>query len=106
MAEDKQLTCYIYCRVSTEEQANGGFSLDNQKRACMDFADSNRYIVKGIFIDEGKSARTTDRPEFQRMMGSIKQSPVDAVICYKIDRLARNVSDFGNIRKEFLKHGD
>ena len=98
--------CYIYCRVSTEEQAEGGFSLDNQKRACVDYATSNQYHIKEIFVDEARSARSTDRPEFQRMMKGIRKEPVDAIIFYKIDRLARNIGDFAAVRKEFLNYGN
>lgn len=40
------------------------------------------------------------------MMKTIKEHPVDAVIFYKVDRMFRNVSDFGNLRKEFMKYGN
>ncbi|OGM26862.1 hypothetical protein A3D00_03165 [Candidatus Woesebacteria bacterium RIFCSPHIGHO2_02_FULL_38_9] len=99
-------TCYIYCRVSTDEQAKEGYSVDNQKRACSEYAKSNGYDVKAIFTDEGESARTTNRPEFQRMLGALKNKPVDALIAYKIDRICRNVADFANLRKELKKYGN
>lgn len=94
-------TCYVYLRVSTDEQANEGFSLDNQKRACLDYAQMCGYRVKRIFEDGGKSGRTTDRPAFQELLTLIRENPVDAVIIYKIDRFARNVGDFSSIRKQF-----
>lgn len=105
MENTNNKSCYIYCRVSTEEQANEGFSLDNQKRACIEYANNNSYEIKDYFIDEGKSGRTTDRPEFQRLLKSIADVPVGAVIVYKIDRFARNVGDFANIRKDFKNVG-
>jgi len=92
--------CYIYIRVSTEEQAKEGFSIDNQKRACIEYAKNNGYEVKEIFADEGKSARTTDRPAFQKLLKALKENLVEAVIVYKIDRFARNVADFSNTRKQ------
>ena len=97
--------CYIYLRVSTDEQANEGFSLDNQKRACLDYAQMCSYHVKRIFEDGGKSGRTTDRPAFQELLTLLRESPVDAVIIYKIDRFARNVGDFSEIRKQFKNMG-
>ena len=103
---DNTKSCYIYCRVSTEEQAREGFSLDNQKRACMDYAKTHGYLVKNVFVDEGKSARTVDRPEYQKLLLNIKNSPVSAIIFYKIDRIFRNVADFANTRKEFKKYGN
>lgn len=94
---------YIYLRVSTEEQAKEGFSVENQKRACKEYAQINDYQVNKIFTDDGKSAKTTDRAAFQALRVEINENPVDAVIIYKIDRFARNVGDFSNIRKEFKK---
>lgn len=99
-------TCYIYCRVSTDEQAKEGYSVENQKRACSEYAKSNGFDIKAIFADEGESARTTNRPEFQKMMIALKERPVDALISYKIDRISRNVSDFANLRKELKKYGN
>jgi site-specific DNA recombinase len=99
-------TCYIYLRVSTDEQAKEGFSIDNQKRACVEYAKNNGFEIIEIFTDDGRSARTTDRPAFQKMMTAAKEKPVDALIFYKVDRIFRNVGDFSRIRKEFLKNGD
>lgn len=79
--------------------------MDNQQRACRDYAQMNGYHIKRPFVDDGKSGRTTDRPAFQELLTLIKEKPVDAVIIYKIDRFARNVGDFSNIRKEFKKVG-
>lgn len=99
-------TCYIYLRVSTDEQAKEGFSLDNQKRACVEYAKINGYEIKDIFQDDGKSARTMDRPAFQKMMATAKEKPVTAIIFYKIDRIFRNVGDFSRIRREVKNYGN
>ena len=47
-------TCYIYLRVSTDEQATEGYSLENQKRACMEYAHNHGYHARRIFLDDGK----------------------------------------------------
>ncbi|EKD63019.1 MAG: Gp20, partial [uncultured bacterium] len=94
-------TCYIYIRVSTDEQATEGYSIENQRRACKDYADMNAYHPKDIFADEGRSGRNIDRPAFQKLLSTLKENPVEAIIVYKIDRFARNVGDFSNIRKQF-----
>ncbi|KXK09236.1 MAG: Transposon Tn3 resolvase [Microgenomates bacterium OLB22] len=98
-------TCYIYLRVSTDEQATEGFSLENQKRACMDYAHNHGYHARRIFLDDGKSGRTTQRPAFQELIAEIEKYKVDALIIYKIDRFARNVSDFRDTRKEIEAKG-
>lgn len=95
----------VYVRVSTEEQAKEGFSVDNQKRACEEHARNFGYQVLKVFIDDGKSGRTTERPAFQEMLKMAKEGGLDAVIIYKIDRFARNVSDFSRIRSELEKLG-
>src|SRR3990167_426179 len=82
-------TCYIYLRVSTDEQATEGYSLENQKRACMDYARSHDYHTRRIFLDDGKSGRTTQRPPFQELIVEIDKYKVGALIIYKIDRFAR-----------------
>lgn len=98
-------TCYIYIRVSTDEQAKEGFSIDNQKRACVDYARNGGYQILKIFIEDGKSARTTDRPAFKELFNRIKEEPVDAIVFYKLDRMFRNVGDFSNVRKELKNYG-
>jgi site-specific DNA recombinase len=97
--------CFVYIRVSTDEQATEGYSLDNQKRACREYAVNKGYHVKGFFIDDGKSGRTANRPEFQEMLGKLKEKEAECIIIYKIDRFARNVTDFSRIRKEFIEAG-
>ncbi len=94
--------CYIYLRVSTDTQATEGYSLDNQKRACKEYAVNKGYHPKEIFVED-KSATTDNRPEFQEMLKKLKEKEADCVIVYKIDRFARNVTDFSRIRKEFIK---
>ena len=58
----------IYARVSSEEQAKHGFSIENQKRQCAEFAEHNGYYVVKVFVDEGKSAKNLDRPEIQDLI--------------------------------------
>lgn len=47
-----------------------------------------------IYEDEGFSAKNTDRPQFQQMLRDIKLKKPDFVVCYRLDRISRNVSDF------------
>jgi len=97
--------CYIYIRVSTDKQATEGYSLDNQKRACREYAGNKGYHPKEIFVDDGKSGRTANRPEFQEMLSKLKDKQAECVVIYKIDRFARNITDFSRIRKEFVEAG-
>lgn len=96
--------CYIYIRVSSEEQVKG-FSIDNQERTCLEYAKSQGYEVKEVFTEKGKSARTSNRPELQRLFKAIETDPPSAVICMKIDRMFRNITDFSKTCKILKKSG-
>ena len=93
---DNQKNAVIYCRVSTEEQAKFGYSLQSQEKICRSYAIQNGFIVIKVFIEEGKSAKNLNRPELQKLMGFVEQkiNNVSALIIYTTDRLSRNTSDF------------
>src|SRR4051812_43591985 len=58
----------LYCRVSTAEQAKENQSLPVQETKCRDYCLSNDITVAHLFIERGESARTSERPEFQKML--------------------------------------
>lgn len=84
-----------YIRVSTDDQVE--YSPDSQRKAILDYAKRNEYIVPEEFIytDEGISGRSTKRPAFQQMIGTAKQKPhpFDAILVWKFSRFARNRED-------------
>ena len=91
--------CLIYCRVSTEEQAEKGYSLDTQEKLCRDFAGRNGYRVARVYRDEGKSGTTLDRPALQDLLAKCTDGePIGAVVVQETDRLARNTHDHLTIR--------
>jgi site-specific DNA recombinase len=84
----------LYCRVSTVEQVQN-LSLSTQEKACRDYAEREGYAVAEVFVDRGESAKTTDRPEFQRLLTYCRQhaGKVHAVIVYGLSRFSRNSAD-------------
>jgi len=89
----------IYCRVSTEEQAEKGYSLDAQEKLCRDFAQNNGHKVVGVFRDEGKSGTNLDRPALKDVLSKCQQDrSIDILIIQETDRLARNTKDHLTIR--------
>jgi len=94
----------IYIRVSTEDQANEGYSIDAQKHKLTQFANINDWDIANFYIDEGISAKNTDRPELKRMLDDIKSKQIDVVLVYKLDRLTRSVSDLFTLLDYFDKH--
>ena len=86
-------SCYIYSRVSTDEQAKHGYSLEAQKNACAEFAKKLDYSILDVFVDEGETATAIDRPGFQKMLNQCEDNHVDAIIVWQTDRFARNEID-------------
>lgn len=98
--------CLIYCRVSTEEQAEKGYSLDTQEKLCRDFAERNGFHVGGVYRDEGKSGTSLARPALQDLLAKCSESElISAVIVQETDRLARNTHDHLTIRALLQKAG-
>lgn len=97
----------IYCRVSTKEQAEKGYSLEAQERACKKFASDNGYEVDKVFIEKGESAKTQDRTELQKLIRHCVENKkfLSSVIIWKFDRLARNLSDQTELLKCFGELG-
>lgn len=94
----------IYCRVSTEEQAQEGFSLDAQEKFCRNFADQNGFRIAGVYRDEGKSGTTLDRPALKDLLEYCQQeNKVGAVLVQETDRLARNTKDHLTIKAMLQK---
>lgn len=97
----------IYCRVSTKEQVKEGNSLATQERICREYAIKHGFEVAGVFVDQGESAKTTDRPEWKNLIRfcTTKKNGVRAIIAYKIDRISRNVDDYSKIRVLLKNYG-
>lgn len=84
-----------YCRVSTEEQFQDGFSIPAQSRAIRQYCDAHGWQVIAEYADEGRSAWTDDlrkRPAFARMIADAKAGQFDVIVVHKLDRFARNLA--------------
>ena len=96
----------IYVRVSTEHQAQEGYSVAAQKNNLAKFAKDNNFNIYSVYSDEGISGKNIkDRPEVKRLINDIELGVIEVVLIYKFDRLTRNVSDtedFINIIQKFL----
>lgn len=83
----------IYSRKSkfTEE----GESIENQINMCIKYANNMLGIKEyEIYEDEGFSGGNINRPNFKKLMGDIKNKGFTHLICYRLDRISRNVADF------------
>lgn len=85
----------IYSRKS--KYTGVGDSIENQVQMCKDYANA-KYMGQAlefdVYEDEGFSGRNLIRPEFQKLINNINE--YDILMCYKLDRISRNVADFSS----------
>ncbi|MGQ3736332.1 recombinase family protein [Bacillus sp. Fil] len=91
------MRCAIYRRVSTDEQAEKGFSLENQRIRLESFATSQEWKVVADYLDDGYSAKNIDRPALKQMMKDAKENKFDLILVYKLDRFTRSVRDLNDL---------
>ncbi len=94
----------LYARVSSERQAQKDLSTSAQLRALRAFANEKGWAVVAEYVDKAKSGRTVNRPSFRKMLGAVKHERFDAVLVWKLDRLARNMEISTALDALFRKH--
>lgn len=96
----------LYIRVSTEEQALHGLSVEAQTQALEEWAKAQRAEVVGLYIDAGLSARkpATKRPELQRLLRDVAAKKIDLIAFTKLDRWFRNVGEYYKVQEVLEKH--
>lgn len=94
----------LYIRVSTDEQAREGFSIDAQKRKLLAYAESQDWEVVSVLIDDGYSAKDLNRPAMQELLVKVQNEEIDVVLVFKLDRLTRSVRDLYALLDEFSRH--
>ena len=93
----------LYVRVSTDEQAAEGYSLDAQKNILEDHCLAEGLDIAGIYEDDGYSGRNANRPAYRRMMAEIDSW--DVLVVLKMDRIHRNSRNFMTMMDELERHG-
>jgi len=95
----------IYIRVSTQEQADEGYSIGAQTEKLKAYCKAKGWSVYHIYTDPGFSGSNTDRPALNQMLRDVKKREIDAVVVYKLDRLSRSQKDtLYLIEDVFLAH--
>jgi site-specific DNA recombinase len=92
--------CAIYTRVSTEEQAKEGYSLAAQEERLRAHAKNQGWAVYKLYVDDGYSAGSRNRPALKRLLADAALKRFDVVLAYKIDRLSRSLKDLIDIVAE------
>ena len=93
----------IYARYSSDNQREE--SIEGQVRECLEYAERNDITVLCNYIDRAMSARTADRPEFQRMIRDSEKHLFDVVLVWKLDRFSRDRYDSAHYKHILKKNG-
>src|SRR3989344_556248 len=94
-----------YCRVSTDEQANQGLSLEVQEEACKMAIQSDGCELLKIIRDEGKSGGNLNRSGIKEIISLVINKKIDALYTISSDRLNRNLGEYVWLKK-LLKEND
>ena len=97
----------LYIRVSSDEQARHGLSLQEQRDALTRYAQEHKMTVAGIYEDAGISARKPykKRPALLRLLGDCKVGKVDTILFIKLDRWFRNVAGYYDVQTQLDQYG-
>lgn len=100
-------TPLLYCRVSTQEQADEGYSLAAQLRQLEAFCDSQGWQVAGRYIEEGQSASRLERPQLRALLADLAagQRADPCILVWRLDRLTRSVADLYTLLSVFERSG-
>lgn len=91
-----------YVRVSTEEQAQHGVSLQAQEAKLRQYCDLYSHELVEVVIDAGASAKTLNRPGLTKVLASLEAGEVEGVVILKLDRLTRSVRDLGHLLETYF----
>ncbi|WP_423337749.1 recombinase family protein [Melissococcus plutonius] len=83
----------IYVRVSTNEQAEEGYSIDEQIDKLTKFCEIKEWNVTHIYKDPGFTGSNMERPGLQKLIRDVKLNRIDTILVYKLDRLSRSQKD-------------
>lgn len=95
-----------YKRVSTDEQADRGFSLQHQETMLTKYCEINNFNIVDIYTEDC-SGKSFDRPEWKKIMTYIRshRGKVDLILCNRWDRFSRNQYDAMTVMRELRKYG-
>ena len=96
------MTGVIYARYSSDNQREE--SIQGQIRENTAFAEKNGIVIVGYYMDRAVSAKTDNRPKFQRMIRDSAKKTFDVVIVWKLDRFSRNRYDSAKYKAALKKN--
>lgn len=98
---DKKIA--IYSRKS--KFTGKGESIENQIEICKSYIKTRCENISEenilVYEDEGFSGKNTKRPQFQELLKQVRDNNIKMIVCYRLDRISRNVGDFARLKEEF-----
>lgn len=98
----ERVACYV--RVSTKEQQEHGYSIDEQTDRLKSYCKAMGWRITKVYTDGGYSGANTNRPALQALITASQSRSIDAVVVYKLDRLSRSQKDTLALIEDFLSN--
>ena len=97
----------LYERVSTDEQALRGYSIETQIDNLVEYCEKNKIKIVDHYTDEGISGAKPplQRPALQRLLDDVEAGKIDIIIFTKLDRWFRSVKEYFKVQEILEKHG-
>ena len=91
----------LYGRVSTDEQALKGFSIEAQVDALKEYAKKNNMKIVDVYLDEGISGAKPPlkRPALKRLLEDVEAGKIDMILFTKLDRWFRSVKEYFKVQE-------
>ena len=102
--DKKPVFAAIYARTSSPNQ-RFNYSIKEQVNRCWKYCDERGWVARHVFVDEGESGGTTDRPKFQLMLEKAKARKFNVIVFWKLDRFCRSLVDLVNIERMLREWG-
>lgn len=91
-----------YCRVSTDQQAGSGISLDAQRQQIVNYCNLHDLDLVEVIVDGGQSGKDLDRPGFQRVLSLLEAGKAYGLVIAKLDRLSRSIIDICKLVDQYF----
>ena len=102
--EERILKTAIYMRVSTDEQAKEGFSINAQQDKLTKYAIARDWEIYDYYVDDVSGKNIQDRPDMLRLLKDLDEGKINNVLVYKIDRLTRSTKNLIELTELFKNH--
>ena len=102
--DEKVVFAAIYARTSSPNQKSN-YSIEGQVNQCWSYCQQRRWVVRYVFIDECQSGGTIERPKFKLMLEKARNSEIDVIVFWKLDRFCRSLVDLVNIERMLRSYG-